>query len=143
MDRWNSVPEMMQSIRSAVLKIALGLAGLAALFGDWPSVFGLSIGTLVALWHFGSLATSMQKAINMRKEQAEVYALQRYLGRYGVVAVVVAAIYLTPQINLLAAVFGLFLVRIVIVGYAVQAALASGGAAYLRQLTLRRVRKEG
>lgn len=143
MDRWNTVPEMLQSIRLAVLKLALLLAGLALLNRDLPSALGLLIGCLLSLWQLGSLATSMQKAVQMLKLQAELYSAVRYIVRYFVVAAALAAAYFIGGVNFAAVVVGLFLVKLVIIGYAVRDAIRAGGAAYLRQLALKRVRKEG
>lgn len=143
MDRWNTVPEMLQSVRLGVLKLAAFLLLLAILGRDLPSALGLMVGTLLSLWQFGSLATSMQKAVSMEKHQAEAYAALRYLLRYGVIALALAAVYFTPEVGFASAVVGLFLVKIVIIGSAVREAIAAGGTAYLRQLARRRVRKEG
>ncbi len=143
MDRWSSVPEMLQSVRLAVLKVAGFMVIMAVLGRDLPSVLGVLVGTLLALWQFGSLASSMQRAVQMDKQQAEAYAALRYLLRYGVIALSLAAAYFTPELNFAAVVIGLFLVKIVIIGYAVRAAIAAGGVAYLRQLVQKRERKEG
>lgn len=143
MDRWNSVPEMLQSVRLSVLKVALVLCGLALLGKDLGSLLGLAVGALLALWQFGSLSASMQKAVQMGKLQAEAYSAIRYMMRYFVIALAVTAAYFTKELNFAAVIVGLFLVKIVIIGYAVREAIREGGAAYLRQLALKRVRKEG
>lgn len=143
MDRWSSVPEMMQSVRLTVLKLAATLIGMALLGRNLQMALGLLTGTLLGLWQFGSLASSMQRVVQMEKQQAEAHAVVRYLLRYGVIALTLAAVYFTSEMNFAAAIVGLFLVKIVIVGSAVREAIAEGGAAYLRQLARKRVRKEG
>lgn len=143
MDRWQTVPEMMHAIRLAVLKTALVLIAFALLGKNWPVAIGLSVGVLLALWHFGSLCKSARKSVQMTKHQAEAYAAIRYMIRYAVLAIALFALRASQGINIAAVFVGLLLPKVVIVGYALRSVIVAGGRSYLHQLTRKRVRKEG
>lgn len=143
MDSWTSVPEMLRSIRLTVLKIAGVLIVLAVTGRDFGSAFGFAIGTTLALWQFGRLTNSVAKSVQMSKEAAQVYAASSYAVRYLTAAALLALVYFSDGINFYAAIVGMFLVKIVIVGRAVGQIVREGGIAYLRQLAGRRGQKGG
>ena len=143
MDSWTSVPEMLRSVRLAVLKIA-GVLILLAVWGkDLGSAFGFAIGTALSLWQFGRLASSVAKSLQMSKEAAQVYAASSYVIRYLTAAALLALVFFTDGINFYATLAGMFLVKLVIIGYAIRQIMREGGLAYLRQLAGRRRQKGG
>ncbi len=143
MDNWTSVPEMLRSVRLSVLKIAGVLILLAIVGQDFASAFGFAIGAALSLWQFGRLANSVGKSVQMSKEAAQVYAATSYVVRYLTLAALLALVYFSKGINFYAAILGVLLVKIVIVGRAVGQAVREGGSAYLRQLAGRRGQKGG
>ncbi len=143
MNNWISVPEMLRSVRLSVLKVA-GVLILLAIWGkDLGSAFGFAIGTALSLWRFGRLSNSVAKSLRMSKEAAQVYAASSYAIRYLTTAVLLALVFFTDGINFYAALAGLFLVKLVIIGYTIRQIMREGGLAYLRQLAGRRRQKEG
>lgn len=143
MNNWMNVPEMLRSVRLAVLKIAGVLILLAMIGQDLGSAFGFAIGAAFSLWQFGRLTDSVAKSLQMSKEAAQVYAASTYVFRYLMAAVLLALVFFSDGINFYAALVGMLLVKIVIVGRAVRQIVREGGFAYLRQLVSRRRQKGG
>lgn len=143
MDNWNSVPEMEKAVRSMVLKLACALIGLALVAKQLAIAFGLAIGTSLSLWQFRQIINSVARIVQLPKAQAQVHATSSYVVRYLIIALMLAIVYFTEEVNFFATFFGLLLVKIVIIGVAVRQALREGGAAYLRNLISTRSRKGG
>ncbi len=143
MDNWNSVPEMEKAVRSMVLKLACALIGLALVAKQLAIAFGLAIGTSLSLWQFHQIINSVARIVQLPKAQAQVHATSSYVVRYLIIALMLAIVYFTEEVNFFATFFGLLLVKIVIIGVAVRQALREGGAAYLRNLISTRSRKGG
>lgn len=143
MNKWTSVPEMMQAVRLSVLKLAAVFIILSLIGRDLGSSFGFAIGTVLSLWQFGRLANSVTKSLQMSKAAAQVYAASSYVLRYLTIAAVLAAVYFSEGINFYAAIIGTLTVKIVIVGYTFGQILRDSGLAYLRQLAARRGVKGG
>ncbi len=141
-DRWNSIAEMMRSITTAALKLSLVLVSLALLAGDLPSALGLMLGTALSLWQFFSLAGTLQRALQLGREQAQVHAARRYVVRYLFVAAALVTVDFLEGFNFVATILGLFSVKLVIIGYAVRSVIEEGGVSHLRRLASGKVRRE-
>ncbi|HBK85590.1 MAG TPA: hypothetical protein DDZ53_06125, partial [Firmicutes bacterium] len=63
--------------------------------------------------------------------------------RYLTAAALLALVFFTEGINFYAALAGLFLVKLVIIGYAIRQLIREGGLAYLRKMAGRRRQKGG
>ncbi len=143
MDRWTSVPVLLRDVRLGVIRIASVMIALALLAGDRASAFGVAIGAVLSLWQFGHIAKCVTRLVQQARETGQARASLGYVGRYLIVAAVLATVYFTPEVNFAATILGLFLVKIFIVACAVRQVLRDGGAAQLRQLMQERRRREG
>jgi hypothetical protein len=109
--------------RAAV--IALVLAGLAALSGRWPAALSVLVGCFVSILNFRLLALGIIKLLDLSPHAARVQAVIRYIIRYTLTILVLWSVNSNPSMNLYAAVVGLLLIKVAILGEAVIAFLGT------------------
>lgn len=102
------------SLRAA--SVALILAVLAAVSGRWQEALGVLIGCLAALLNFRLQAQSIPKILDMTYPSARKQAAGRYFLRYILTVAVLLTVYANPNLNVYAALVGLLLIKVVILG---------------------------
>lgn len=110
-----------QSLFKAVALKSLTLAGgFAIIFlilfrsGAPPYLLGLLFGTALGLLNFRQLGTTLEKAVAMPSNKAQVYATVHYFIRFTLVAAALLVSILSEQIQVLGMVAGLLTVKLVI-----------------------------
>lgn len=106
--------------RKAVKIAALILCAAVLLLPFWPGFImrislGLLLGFGLSIFVFRAKARGLLKLAKMNQEQAKKFAVSRSFFRYGFMGIAVIAAAKSGLINPIAAVFGLFLVNVVIV----------------------------
>lgn len=82
---------------------------------DQPILVGILFGTLFSILNFSLLALTLDKAVEMGPEKAQLYASSRYFLRMGITALIVIISLKADYINTIGTIVGLIMPKMAII----------------------------
>jgi len=116
----NESPEGLQLLitKRTILLALLPLAS-SLIMGEISSFIGLLFGLIISLLLFRLKLLNTRRALEMDRHKAEVFIRNRYFVNYFIYFVVMYTAHRKPEINFLAVLAGLLLLKFTIIGSAV------------------------
>lgn len=111
--------ELIKEIIKKTCSIALILIIPSLIVGKFSNVIGIIYGLVISILLFRLKYIHINKALDMSQERATRFIRNRYFVNYGVYFIVLLTAYLSPNLNFLAVVISLLLLKFVIIGLAV------------------------
>ena len=115
--------KVQRDITKKTLYIATVPALFSLLWGEFSSILGLVFGLAVSLLLFRLKVVNIDKALDMPAEKARKFIVSRYFVNYIIYFVVLIVAQQKANINFLAVVMGLLLLKFTIIGTAIVAKL--------------------
>lgn len=113
----DEVASLQRRVMLRAAAVALVLAVAASLFGRFPQALSVVAGCVLAILNFRLLALGIVKIIELGSPRAaQVHAVVRYIIRYAIMIGFLYWVSIDPNLDLLAAVVGLLLIKVVILG---------------------------
>ena len=111
--------EVQKDITRKTLLIALIPTIFSLLWGEYSSVVGLVFGLAISLLLFRLKVVNIDKALDMPQGNAKKYLRNRYFVNYVIYFIVLIVAHEKANINFLATVMGLLLLKFTIIGTAI------------------------